>query len=78
MATTSAPERVMLGGGLSVPLAALQLLWALENRGLDVQLDAGGGVIVGPLHHLTDTDKQMITDYRDPLRALIRYCEAVQ
>lgn len=43
MPTTTASEVVVLRGGLSVPLPALQLLWCLEDRGLLIRLDEAGG-----------------------------------
>lgn len=80
MTATSTPERidrVTLVGGLTVPLDALQLLWSLESRGLDLKLGADQGVMVGPARSLTEEDRQAIRHHRDTLRALIVYCEEV-
>ena len=69
---------VMLKAGLSVPLPALQTLWSLEHRGLDIRLTESGMLAVGPPHHLNDDDRARIRQYRDALIALVGYCEAVQ
>jgi hypothetical protein len=53
MATTSVPELVVLAGGCSVPLPALELLWRLESAGFDVLVDDTGHVLVGPVQRLT-------------------------
>ena len=77
MATTCASEIVTLAGGLSVPLPALELLWRLENEGFDIRLDDDGSVLIGPQQRLSQDDRQAITEHRDHLRALVRYCESV-
>jgi hypothetical protein len=78
MATTSAPELVVFAGGLAVPLPALELLWRLESGGFDIRLDEDGSVLIGPRQKLSQDDCQAITEHRDHLRALVRYCERVQ
>ena len=79
MATTSSvSEIVTLNGGLSVPLPALELLWRLERDGFDIRLDDDGSVLIGPRQRLSQDDCQAITEHRDHLRALVRYCERVQ
>lgn len=78
MATTSALEMIVYPGGLVVPQAAVALLCDLERRGVDVHIDTtDGAVVCRPGRLLTDDDKQAITALRDPLKALISYCEAV-
>jgi hypothetical protein len=48
-ASVSASDVVTLRGGLTLPLAAIRLTFELENRGLQLLVDAGGDVlIVGP------------------------------
>jgi hypothetical protein len=39
LAPMSASDFVMLAGGLTVPLSALQALWNLEDRGVTLTLD---------------------------------------
>jgi hypothetical protein len=73
-----APEFVVLNGGLSVPLPALELLWRLESDGFDIRLNDDGTVLVGPVQRLSTADKDAITKHRDALRVLVRSCEAVQ
>jgi hypothetical protein len=73
--TTIAAESVVLCGGVSVPVCALNLLLDLERRGCNVRLDDDGTVLVGPGHLLTDDDKAAITACRFSLRAIAWYCE---
>ena len=68
---------VVLKNGLSVPLAALRVLWSLEERGLHVQLDDDDGLFVGPRRQLTSADRDAIRAHRDDLRQLVRYCEGI-
>ena len=72
--TASEVETVMLKGGVSVPLPALQLLWNLENRGLTVKLDDTGALLVGPRGRLTPRDRGAIQRNRDTLARLVTYC----
>ena len=65
-------------GGLSVPLSALDLLWRLEREGFDIRIDGDGSVLIGPRQRLSQHDREAITEYRDYLRALVRYCETVR
>jgi hypothetical protein len=76
--TSTASELVALRGGLSVPAAAVDLLLDLERRGFDIHIDhADGAIVCRPGRLLTDDDKRAIIALRDPLKALISYCEAV-
>ena len=79
MTPTTAPEleTVVLKGGLVVSLAALQLGWRLEARGLHLRLAADGGLIVGPRSRITHEEDAAIRQYRDELLALVRYCEVM-
>jgi hypothetical protein len=60
-----------------VPLAALQLLWALEGRAFQLAEDEGA-LVVRPRSQLTPDDTLAIQQHRTELLALIRYCEAIQ
>jgi hypothetical protein len=74
MASTTTADLVMLRGGLTVPLPAVQLAWRLEGRGCYLRLAADGvGLLVGPRAYLTDDDRAAIRQHRAELLALIRY-----
>ena len=68
----SAADSITLRGGCVVPLSALQFCWALEDRGLNLQLD-GDDILVHPRTLLTDTDRAAIRELRPYLKALIAY-----
>jgi hypothetical protein len=68
---------ITLRSGLTVPVAALRVLWALEDRGLDLQLD-GEDIIIRPRGALTDADRATIVRLKPYLVALIAACDAVQ
>jgi hypothetical protein len=75
---STASEQVVLRGGLCVPAAAVDLLLDLERRDFDVYIDTtDGAVVCRPARLLSEGDKRAITALRDPLKALISYCEAV-
>ena len=74
-AVTDTP--IVLRGGLSVPLAALRLLWDLEARGFSIVVD-DDGLIVRPRAQITPADDQAIRQHRDELISLVQYCEAIQ
>ena len=74
---TSVSELVTLRGGVSVPVAALRVLWGLEERALDVRLAADGALLVGPAERLTPDDRAAIREHRDTLRELVSYCDQV-
>ena len=76
--TNSETELVSLRGGLAVPLAALQLLWALEDRGMTVTLNGRGVLLVGPRRELTAEDREQIREHKDTLKALVAYVELVE
>ena len=66
---------ITLAGGTIVPLAALRLCWALEDRGLNLELD-GDDLLVRPRTLLTDTDRAAIRELRPYLKSLIHYCSS--
>lgn len=66
-------ELVTLRGGLTVPLPALQVLWDLEHRGLDLQLD-GADIVVRPKGRLTEADREQLRRLKPHVIALISYC----
>jgi hypothetical protein len=61
-------------GGLTVPVAALQLALDLEARGCHLLLD-GDGLPIGPRERVTDEDRAGICCWRDHLRAILAGCE---
>ena len=77
MPTLTASEAITLRGGHIVSLEALQLLWQLENRGLNLEQE-GDQLAVFPRSLLTDDDRAHIRQHRDELLQLVRYCETVQ
>ena len=78
MGTVTSSETVVLKGGLTVPLAALQLLWDLESRGCAIRQEAERAPFVGPRNAVTDADAAAIRHYRNELLALVVSCEAIQ
>jgi len=72
----STSEFIGLAGGLTVPLASLTLLWALENRGLNLAIDGDRLRVSGPggvKPELSDDDRLQITKYKYHLMALVAY-----
>lgn len=66
---------VALRGGLAVPAAALRILWGLEARDFGVSLADDGVLLVSPASKLTAVDRHDITQHREALRTLVRYCD---
>lgn len=64
---------VVLRGGLTVPLDALQFAWSLEDRGATLAIDAGDLVIEGPPGFLTADDCTALGRWQGPLQAMARY-----
>ncbi len=64
---------VMLKGGLTVPLAALQLAWLLEDRGAVFLVEGGDLIVDGPAGFLTDGDRAQIRRWREHLKAIASY-----
>ena len=75
--TTTSPvsELVSLRGGLVVPVEALRILWELEEREFDMRLADDGALLVVPGSKLTADDRHAISQHRDALRTLVRYCD---
>ena len=73
MPTTTAPssELVTLRDGHSVPLAALQVLWGLEDRQFDITLTDTGKIRVRPASALTVADRLAIRLHRETLWTLV-------
>lgn len=77
--TKNASEVVVLRGGQTVPLPALRVAWSLEDRGLHLQVDpATDELVVAPRERLTDEDRTQLREHREPIVALVRYCDEVR
>ena len=72
--TPSASEAVTLKGGMVVRLTALQLLWRLEARGLNLERE-GNQLAVSPRQFVTEGDRRDISEHRDELLQLVDYCD---
>jgi hypothetical protein len=64
---------VVLKGGLTVPLEALQLAWSLEARGATVGVDGIDLIVEGPRGLLTDADHVAIRRWKRQLMAIAAY-----
>ena len=73
--TAQDSELVSLRGGLVVPVEALRILWALEERDFDIRLADDGVLCVMPGSKLTSADRRAIAAHRDALRELVAYCD---
>lgn len=74
----SGSDLVCLRGGLVVPVGALQILWALEDRGFTLKRDADGYLVVAPRERLTSADFTAIRRHRNELLALLDYVPPVE
>ena len=63
----------MLKGGLTLPLEALRLAWALEDRGATFAVDGEDLVVDGPPGLLTDADQVAIRRWKRHLMAIATY-----
>lgn len=63
---------VVLRGGFSVYLPALQVAWHLEEKGCVLLLD-GNDLIVRPKHLLTAADRQAIRQWLEELKRIAKY-----
>jgi hypothetical protein len=66
-------DLVTLADGLVVPLPALQVLWRLEDRGLNLQV-VDSDIIVRPSGALTDAERGEIRRLKPHIVALLVYC----
>jgi hypothetical protein len=64
---------VVLKGGLTLPLEALRLAWALEDRGATFAVDGEDLVVDGPPGFLTDNDQLAIRRWKRHLMAIATY-----
>lgn len=74
-----APEFVTLREGMTVPLSALELLWALEGRGVSVSVEPetnGFGIYARPHEAVSVEDRRLIHKYRFALAVLVRAADA--
>ena len=69
--TDRSEKLVTLRGGVTVPVLALRILWALEERYFDVRLANNGVLLVAPGSKLTTHDRAAIAQHREALRALV-------
>jgi hypothetical protein len=70
-------ELVSLENGSAVPVAAIQLQLALEERGFSIRAD-GPTLCIAPASRLTIADQRAIRLHRDALMALVLYCETAR
>ena len=68
----SRSDFVVLRGGLTLPLAAVQLALDLEQRGLHLNID-GDRLTIGPRALLTDADRALIRHWKPHLLAIVSY-----
>jgi hypothetical protein len=73
----SASDLVVLKGGLSVPVAALRLALALEDKGCVFRVDDDGVLLVGPRDKLSESDRAAIRQWRDDLARIVSYTAPV-
>jgi hypothetical protein len=64
---------VVLKGGLTMPLEALRLAWALEDRGATFAVDGDDLVVEAAPEFLTEDDRVAITTWRVHLKAIATY-----
>lgn len=76
MPLPSDPPAVSLRGGLTVPLAALRLLWTLEEKGVVLRVQ-GGRLVASLPGGITPDDAAVIRAHRNVLLALVASCEAI-
>ena len=59
-----------------VPVAALRLLWSLEDRGAKFRVDpTEHAFFVDPVSVVTDEDRVLIRRYKNHLVFLLRHCD---
>jgi hypothetical protein len=70
----SGSELLPLQGGPTVPAATLQLLWSLEDRGINFTVDAGD-IVVERSDLLTTEDRAALVRWKPHVLAIICYCQ---
>ena len=75
ISTVSSP--ITLKGGLTVSLETLRLLWAFEDRGCTVKVEAGA-LLIGPRSRITDEEREQIREHRDELLAVVNYVATLE
>jgi hypothetical protein len=71
----TADETIELRDGVRVKRAALEWLWAGEDRGLKIGLTGDGGdLMVGPDDALTPGDRAVLAAHRDALAIVVWWC----
>ena len=73
MAAMSRSDFVTLRGGLTLPLAAVQLALDLEQRGLHLRREDGDVLFVGPRERLTDDDRAGLRKWKLHLLAILAH-----
>jgi hypothetical protein len=68
----SASDFVTLIDGPTLPLAAIQLAWSLEDRGVVLSV-RDGELLVGPRHLLTEVDREGLRRWRYHIMAIVEY-----
>jgi hypothetical protein len=66
-------EFVMFKAALVLPLPAVQLAWALEDRGLRLSVDRFNGIVIQPSAGLTKADLAGVRRWRHHLAAIVTY-----
>jgi hypothetical protein len=75
--TTPLPDGyVSLLLGPSVPVAALQLVWRLEERGFTMRVDQSGELLVSPGSRLSAEDREQLRRLRRAVTAIVEYCDS--
>ncbi|HMJ81950.1 MAG TPA: hypothetical protein VK504_02215 [Vicinamibacterales bacterium] len=69
----SSSELVILRGGLVVPLPAVELALDLERRGIELWIEDGDALCVGPPTHLTDEDRAALRRWKLHVLAFLAY-----
>lgn len=75
--TKGSSELVPLKDGPAVPLAAILLHLALEERGFSVRVE-GSLLCIAPASQLTAADHAAIRQHRDALFGIATYCETAR
>jgi hypothetical protein len=69
----SSSDFVALRGGLTLPLPAVELAIDLERRGLQLRVEKGDVLCVGPRDRLTDEDRAALRRWKAHVLALLTY-----